>query len=108
MKVLFDENVPHKLRRNLAKHAVRTVVEMGWVGVRNGELLNRAEAEGFDVMVTGDQNLTFQQNLIGRRIAIVVLDTNNWKILRLRPELVIQAVEVATPGSVRRVECARR
>jgi len=53
---------------------------MGWVGVTNGGLLNRAEAERFDVMVTGDQNLTFQQNLKGRRIAIVVLDTNNWKI----------------------------
>jgi predicted nuclease of predicted toxin-antitoxin system len=107
LKVLFDENVPHKLRRNLVKHSVRTVVEMGWVGMRNGELLNRAEAEGFDVLVTGDQNLTFQQNLIARRIAIVVLDTNNWKILRLRPELVVRAVEAATRGSVRTVECVR-
>jgi hypothetical protein len=107
LKVLFDENVPHKRRRNLVRHTVRTALEMGWVGVKNGDLLNRAEAERFDVMVTGDQNLTFQQNLKGRRIAIVVLDTSNWKILGLRPELVVRAVDAATPGSVRTVECAR-
>jgi hypothetical protein len=99
MKVLFDENVPHKLRRHFNQHNVRTAADMGWVGIKNGELLRLAEAEGFEVMVTGDQNLTYQQNLQGRRIGLVVLETNNWHILKLQPELINQAIAAATPVS---------
>ena len=57
MKVLLDENLPHKLRQSLTGHDVRSVNHMGWSGEKNGELLKLCEAEGFDVLVTGDQNL---------------------------------------------------
>lgn len=104
MKVLFDENVPHKLQRNLTRHNVHTVTDMGWVGIKNGDLLKLAQGEDFDVLVTCDQNLTYQQNLRGQRIALIVLDTNNWNVLKLRPELATQAVDAASPGSFRTVE----
>jgi hypothetical protein len=99
VKVLFDENVPHKLRRSLAHHDVRTVADMEWTGLQNGELLNRAEGAAFEVMITGDQNLVYQQSLKERGIALVVLDTNNWNVLKRRPEITVQAVDAATPGS---------
>ena len=68
MRVLFDHNVPHKLRHSLEKHEVTTADEIGWAELENGELLGAAEAEGFDVMVTGDKNLSCQQNLKGRKL----------------------------------------
>ena len=73
MKLLLDENVPRPLRRELPGHTVRTVQEMGWAGVKNGALLGRAELEGFEALLTYDRNLEHQQDLRGRRMAIVVL-----------------------------------
>jgi hypothetical protein len=63
VKVLFDHNVPYKLRQSMASHDVTTADEMGWAELGNGELLGAAQRAGFAVMVTGDQNLSFQQNL---------------------------------------------
>jgi predicted nuclease of predicted toxin-antitoxin system len=82
VKVLFDHNVPHKLRESLPEHEVRTADEMGWADLENGELLNAAEAAAFAVMVTCDKNLSYQQNLRGRKLALIVLSTNNWNILK--------------------------
>ena len=76
MRVLFDECVPYPLRRLLGGHEVKTAQEMGWGRLRNGELIRRAEAEGFDLFVTGDQSLKYQQNLRSRSIALLVLSTN--------------------------------
>jgi hypothetical protein len=80
--VLFDQGTPVPLRRHLSGHQIETAHERGWGDVSNGELLARAEAEGFDVLVTTDQNLRYQQNLSVRRIAIVVLGATSWPRLQ--------------------------
>ena len=99
MRVLFDHNVPHKMRRHLEGHEVFTAEEMGWAELENGELLQTAEAVGFPVMVTCDQNISYQQNMAGRRLALIVLSTNNWNILKLNLEPVVEAVNAAKTGS---------
>lgn len=103
MRVVFDHNVPKQLRRSLEGHDVRTASEMAWAGLTNGELLAAAEGAGFDVMVTGDKNLAYQQNLEGRKLALVVLGTNSWKRLKLDTGPVIAAVAAASVGSFQRV-----
>ena len=103
MKIVFDHNVPKKLRSALPDHAVNTAQEMGWAELENGDLLRAAEAAGFEIMVTCDQNLSYQQNLTDRKLALVVLDTNNWKILRRNRRLIAEAVYRAIPGSFQAV-----
>lgn len=82
MKVLLDEDLPHKLRLHIPNHDVRTVAYLGWDGLRNGELLRTAEKDGLEVLVTGDENLSYQQNLSGRKIGIVVLAQQDWRAVR--------------------------
>ncbi len=84
MKVLLDECVPRKLRRELAEHEVRTVTEYGWSGVKNGKLLALAEAE-FEVFLTVDQNLKYQQNLKAFNIGIILLVARNNRLKTLLP-----------------------
>jgi predicted nuclease of predicted toxin-antitoxin system len=84
MRVLLDECVPRKLKRELAKHEVLTVTENGWSGIKNGELLALAEAE-FDVFLTVDQNLSFQQKLKGFDIGIILLVARNNRLKTLLP-----------------------
>jgi predicted nuclease of predicted toxin-antitoxin system len=86
MRLLLDESVPAKLRRSLPNHAVRTVVEMGWSGVKNGKLLALASSD-FDAFVTVDKNLPFQQNLSELPIALVVLDSLSNELAYLEPLL---------------------
>lgn len=78
MKLLFDQGTPVPLRQYLKPHSVETAYARGWGNIRNGDLLSRAEAEGFDALVTTDQNIRYQQNLTGRKIGIVVLLTTSW------------------------------
>jgi hypothetical protein len=99
MRILLDENTPRGVRRILASHDVRTAPEMGWAGVSNGQLLDEAEKAGFDALVTCDQNIVFQQNLVGRNIAVVVLSTNTWLTIRAQPQSVRRAVANASPGT---------
>jgi hypothetical protein len=99
VKVLFDHNVPHKLRQSMPSHAVSTADEMGWSELENGELLRLAEVAGFEVMVTADKNLSSQQNLRGMELALVVLSTNNWNVLKQNPRAVAEAVAAAKPDS---------
>ncbi len=105
MKVLLDENVDHKLRKNLGDHEVFTVRYMGSSGLENGDLLRTAEENGIEVFVAGDQNPTYKQNLAGRRVAIVSLSTIDWTILRDSLSLIVAVVNNATPGSFLTVEC---
>jgi hypothetical protein len=77
VRVLLDESVPVQVGNALPDHSVVTVVEMGWRGISNGELLDRAEAERFDLVIVADKNLRHQQNLAKRRIAILELWTNH-------------------------------
>jgi len=75
LKILLDESVPHIVKSRLGHLAIRTVQDMGWAGIKNGELLKRAE-EQFDVFITADHQLRYQQNLSGRKLAIIVIPTN--------------------------------
>lgn len=102
MNVLLDENVDRRVRRFFpAKHEVRTVVEQGWSGITNGELLHRAEEE-FDVLVTMDQNLQYQQNVSDRTLAVVVINARSNRPSDVEPamEQVIEALQRAAPGTV--------
>src|ERR1017187_9028162 len=105
MLVLFDNGTPRTLARYLIDH--HTVTEArarGWEELENGELLSRAEAAGFEVLVTTDKNLSYQQNLAGRKIAIVVLGQGRWSLSkRVLPQVLAQ-VNPAPPGSVAGVE----
>jgi predicted nuclease of predicted toxin-antitoxin system len=78
MNILFDQGTPAPLRRAFPNAAVETVYERGWSTLQNGQLLAAAEQAGFDVFITTDQNLKYQQNLIGRHLTIVVLSTTSW------------------------------
>ena len=98
MKVLLDESVPVQVRGALAAHAVDTVSGLGWKGRENGELLGAAEQAGFDVLVVSDKNLRHQQNLAGRRIAVVELWTNHRPTLERHFPLIASAVATAKPG----------
>jgi hypothetical protein len=84
-RVLFDEDVPRPLRRDLPDFEIQTVVEAGWSGIKNGELLRRAD-QLFDVFLTADRNLPFQQNLANlQRMGVVVLATGSTKLRDLQP-----------------------
>ena len=99
MKILLDEFVPRILKLRLPQLNISTVQEMGWAGVRNGELLRRAE-ERFDVFVTADQNLRYQQNLSGHKLAILVLPSNQVPlVVRLVPA-VEKSLMTIQPGAV--------
>ena len=91
----------------LTGHQVFTRPMMGWEGLANGELLKAAEQDGFDLMVTADQNIQYQQNLAGRRIALVVLSTNFWPTIRANAEAVQAAVRAAETGSYTAVSLER-
>ena len=100
MKILFDQGTPVPLRRSLAPHAVATAFEMGWSNLENGQLLAAAERQ-FDALVTTDQNLQYQQNLQGRRLAVLALPTTNWLEIRNHLPEVVSAVNRLKPGDYR-------
>ncbi len=107
MRVLFDQGTPVPIRRFLTEHSVRTAAEQQWTTLENGQLLEAAETNGFDVLLTTDKNIRHQQNLADRRIAIVVLGEPSWPILRSHVQRVVTAVDAATPGSYTEVEIPR-
>ncbi|MBN8734470.1 MAG: DUF5615 family PIN-like protein [Acidobacteria bacterium] len=104
MRVLLDENLPHRLRNALAGHEVFTVRYQGWSGLKNGELLTAAERGGFAVFLTGDQTIPHEQNLAGRRIAVLVLSAIEWHIIRQSLSAIETAIETAAPGTHRIVD----
>jgi hypothetical protein len=105
MLVLFDNGTPRTLARYLiGHHAITEARARGWDELENGALLNAAEAAGFDVLVTTDKNLSYQQNLSGRKIAIVVLGQGRWSLIKAHVSKVVAAVTVAAPGSYTLVE----
>ena len=97
MKILFDQGVPAPLAAHLAGHAVVRAAQRGWGGIRNGDLLARAEGQ-FDALVTTDQNLAYQQNLAQRRIAILVLGKGNWPQLKPHAARIAAALDALAPG----------
>ena len=97
MKILFDQGTPVPLRRHLPEHLVSTTYELGWSQLINGELLAKAE-EQFDALVTTDKNLRYQQNLTGRRIAIIVLPFASWPKLQNRVSDIVAAIADLQPS----------
>jgi hypothetical protein len=104
MLILFDQATPVPIRPYLEGHTVRTAAQQGWDKLRNGDLLTAAEQAGFDILLTTDKNMRYQQNHAGRKIGIVVLGQQQWPRLRPHIQRVIEAVNAATPGSYREVE----
>jgi hypothetical protein len=100
LRILFDKNVPVGVRRFLLKHEVHTVVDLKWhPQLENGELLTAAEDADFDVMITADQNIRYQQNLTARRLSLVVLGSNIWPIVQKHRDTIAAKVDAATAGS---------
>ena len=107
MRILFDQGTPVPLRSFLVDNHVETAFERGWNTLKNGALLVAAEREGFEILLTTDRNLRYQQNLTGLLIAIIVLSTTSWpRIQKAIPEIT-NAIETATPGSIQEVEIPR-
>jgi hypothetical protein len=105
MLLLFDNGTPRTLARYLiGQHTVTEARARGWEALGNGELLDAAEAAGFDVLLTTDKNLRYQQNLSGRKLAIVVLGQGRWSLIRRHVAAVVAAVNAANPGSYAEVE----
>ena len=104
MRILFDHGTPSGIARSLVGHEVTEAIDRGWHTISNGELLKVAEAAGFDLLLTTDKGIRYQQNLAGREIAIVVLGNSTWRMVRLHLDRVALVVSAATPGSYAEVE----
>ena len=103
MRILFDQGTPVPLRKLLSSNQVETAFERGWSTLTNGDLLEAAEQEGFEVFVTTDKNIREQQNFGGLRIAIVVLSSTSWPRIQKAAAVVKQAIDATSPGSFKEV-----
>ena len=100
MRILFDQGTPRGLIRELPDHTVTTAKGMGWEQLSNGKLLKAAEESSFELFLTTDQRIQYQQNLAGRKIALVVLTgTTKWSQVRLHVARIVIAVEASRPGT---------
>ena len=99
MLTLFDNGTPRGLARFLVGHSVEEARSRGWEEISNGELIDAAEQAGFEVMVTTDKNIRYQQNLKGRKIALVVLEHSQWPMVKMVAENIAAVVNAAQPGS---------
>jgi hypothetical protein len=104
MRVLFDQATPVPIRPYLEGHTVSTAFQQGWDKLKNGELLTAAEQVGFDLFLTTDKNMRYQQNLADRKIAIVVLSQHQWPHVRPHIQLVVEAINAAKPRSFAEVD----
>ena len=104
MRILFDQGTPVAIRDALQSHTVRTAREEGWSTLSNGELLRAAEEGGFDLLLTTDTNLPHQQNLKGRKLAVVILSRNRWVLIKPRMTEIVAAIHSAMPGTYSVVE----
>ncbi len=97
MKIILDENLPKALKRYFSAYEITTVQEQGWAGIKNGELIARIDGV-YDVFLTSDKNLKYQQNLTGRRVAIIELPTNRLKVLETLIDKILAEVESVSLG----------
>jgi hypothetical protein len=104
MLILFDNGTPRGLARFLSSHSVEEARARGWEELANGELIDAAEEAGFDVMVTTDKNIRYQQNLEARKIALVVLAHSQWPMVKMVAENIAALVNAAQPGSYAEVD----
>lgn len=98
MKILLDESAPRLIKTSLPEFSISTVQEMGWAGLKNGELLALAEKQ-FDVFITADRQLRYQQNLTGRRLAVIVLPSNQVPAVIALLPAIRQAINGIQPGT---------
>ncbi|MCA9904151.1 MAG: hypothetical protein KC547_09855 [Anaerolineae bacterium] len=105
MRILLDECVPNPLKRLLGDYDVLTMRQMGWNGLKNGELLRRLVEEKFDVLLTVDQNIEYQQNVAELPLAIIIMIAQNNRLEALEPLIpqVVEVLETIRPGIVQRV-----
>jgi hypothetical protein len=99
VRILFDQGTPVPLRRHLQGHAVATAYELGWSNATNGDLIRLAEDGGYELLITTDSNLRYQQNLKSRSIAILVLTTTSWPRIREVASEINAAVGAITAGA---------
>jgi hypothetical protein len=104
MRILFDNGTPRGLARLLAGRSVDEARMHGWEEIENGKLIDAAELAGFEVPVTTDKNIRYQQNLTERKIALVVLEHSQWPMVKLVAARIVAAVNAARPGSYIEVE----
>jgi hypothetical protein len=104
MRILFDNGTPNPIARSLVGHEVAFARQIGWHKLENGELLRQAEEAGYELLLTSDKNIRYQQNLSGRKIAIVVLGNQQWPDVKLHLDRIVAAVGAAKPGSYSEVE----
>jgi predicted nuclease of predicted toxin-antitoxin system len=104
MRILFDQGTPVAIGDALQDHSVRTANAQGWSTLTNGELLRVAEEAGLEVLVTADTNLPHQQNMRGRKLAVVILTRNRWALIKPRMKEIVDAVNSAKPGTYSVVE----
>ena len=105
MRVLLDESLPRPWKREIAGHEVLHVADLGWQGVKNGELLRRAVSEGFEVLITADRNIEHQQNLVLAGLGIVAVRSprNRIQDLRTLTPALLEALTSIQPGQVRHI-----
>jgi hypothetical protein len=102
MRILFDHGTPSGIAKALSGHQVTEAIERRWDRISNGQLLELAEAAGFELLLTTDKRIRYQQNLTGRKIAIVVLGNSMWRLVRLYLDRVVLTVNAATPVAMPR------
>ena len=103
MRVLFDQGTPVPLRQYLSDHTVDTTFERGWSTLQNGELLSVCEQNEYELLISTDQNLKYQQNLSDRQLAIIVLLSTSWPRIQLRVDDIRVAVQEISPGDYREI-----
>jgi len=103
MRILLDQGTPVPLRRYLASHSVDTAFERGWSKLQNSALLETAEQDGYQLLITTDRNLRYQQNLAGRQLAILVLLSTSWPRIQLRADDIQATVDEIAPGDYREI-----
>ncbi len=108
MRILFDHNVPRQLRNHLSGHEIDTAGDRGWAGLGNGALLDRAEEAGYEVVITADKNMQYQQNMGRWDLVLIVLGANRWPLIEPRIEDVRAALGGIQPGELREVPIPMR
>jgi len=105
MKVLLDECIPRKLKRSLPGHECQTVPEAGFAGKTNGELISIAEESGFEVLLTVDKGLAYEPNMVGRKIAIIIVRAKSNRLADLLPhaEACVAQISRIQPGQIVRI-----
>ena len=103
MLILLDHSVPQPLRAFLPAHTVHTAEQLGWDRLPDGEVMTLAEEAGYELLITCDQGIRYQQNLVGRNLSVLVLMYNNWRLIRARVDAITASINEMGPGELREV-----